>query len=143
MKCLLAVNLQMILISIQELKKNLNKEIIFLVKVGKMFCHFQEIASKVCTKLRYIFILLIIPFDASDTLQLETRLSASPSIHRRSSSPGNICNLPGPSQVVTHPGQSGTNQQECVLHRCGFRQKLHPSEKPGHRRICAAWSQTS
>ena len=48
-------------------------------------------------------------FDASDVLLPENRLSNPTSSHRRSSSPGIICNLPGPSQVITHPGNSGTN----------------------------------
>ena len=46
---------------------------------------------------------------ALDTLKLLVRLSDTLPIHRRSISPGIIRNLPGPSQVITHPGQSGTN----------------------------------
>ena len=46
---------------------------------------------------------------ASDTLKRRARLSAPVPTHRRSSSPDIIRNLPGPSQVLTHPGQSGTN----------------------------------
>ena len=56
-----------------------------------------------------LFVFVIEFIAASDTLQLRSRLSAPLPIHRRSSSPGIIRNLPGPSQVLTHPGQSGTN----------------------------------
>ena len=48
-------------------------------------------------------------FVASDALPHENRFSVPTSSDSRSSSPGIICNLPGPSQVITHPGQSGTN----------------------------------
>ena len=49
-------------------------------------------------------------FAASEALHCDNRFSVQPSPQtRRSSSPSFVSNLPGPSQVITHPGQSGTN----------------------------------
>ena len=50
-----------------------------------------------------------IVFAALAAFHPPNQMSTSSSNYRRSSSPARFTNLPGPSQVVTHPGQTGIN----------------------------------
>ena len=73
-------------------------------------CSVLILSYDVCHHFENCFGKYITLFAASDALHCDNRFSVQPSPQtRRSSSPSFVSNLPGPSQVITHPGQSGTN----------------------------------
>ena len=68
------------------------------------------LSHDLCQNFKNRFGSYITLFATSNALHCDNRFSVQPSPQtRRSSSPSFVSNLPGPSQVITHPGQSGTN----------------------------------
>ena len=73
-------------------------------------CCVLILSHDVCQHWKNGFGSYITLFATLDALHCDNRFSVQLSPQtRRSSSPSFVSNLPGPSQVITHPGQSGTN----------------------------------